>query len=103
MKPEDIVGTWRMGGDHCPTPEGRERRRGGGGEWARPSGRERLGLIRFDARGLRVVVIAAGRLALPDGVAQRPFTAYTGSWSFDGQTLKNTIDQSFISEFIGTT
>ena len=95
MKPQDIVGTWRMVGYHCRTEDGTE---------LPPTyGPEPIGLIRFDAHGRMVVVIADGRADLPDGTTPRPFTAYTGSWSFDGDTLQNTIDRSFIADFVGTT
>ena len=95
MKPEDIVGTWRMVGYHCRTA--------GGEELAPTYGPEPIGLIRFDRHGRMVVVIADGRSELPEELSQRPFTAYTGSWSFDGKLLKNTVDRSFITEFVGTT
>ena len=95
MKPEDIVGTWRMVGYHCRTAEGEE--------LAPTYGPEPIGLIRFDRHGRMVVVIADGRTELPEELSQRPFTAYTGSWSFDGKLLKNTVDRSFITEFVGTT
>jgi len=95
MKSEDIIGTWRMVGYHCRTAEG--------GELAPTYGPEPIGLIRFDSHGRMVVVIADGRVELPGDVPLRPFTAYTGSWTFDGQTLTNAVDRSFIAEFVGTT
>jgi hypothetical protein len=95
MKSEDIIGTWRMVGYHCRTAEG--------GELAPTYGPEPIGLIRFDRHGRMVVVIADGRVELPGDVPLRPFTAYTGSWTFDGTTLTNAVDRSFIAEFVGTT
>jgi hypothetical protein len=95
LSPADIVGTWRMVGYHNRTADGQELQQ--------TYGPEPIGLIRFDAHGRMVVVIADGRLDLPDGIVTRPFTAYTGRWSFDGRTLANTVDESFIRDFVGTT
>jgi hypothetical protein len=90
----DVVGTWRMVGYHNRTAEG---------DPLDPTyGPEPIGLIRFDPHGRMVVVIADGRLDLPAG-GRRPFTAYTGRWSFDGGILSTEIDESFLTHFVGTT
>jgi hypothetical protein len=95
MDPQVIVGTWRMVGYHCRTAAGEE---------LDPTyGPEPIGLIRFEPHGRMVVVIADGRLDLPSGLERRPFTAYTGRWEFDGATLRTTVDESFLTEFIGRT
>lgn len=95
MQSEDIFGTWRMVGYHNRTAAGQE---------LEPTyGPAPIGLIRFDPHGRMVVVIADGRLELPATLERRPFTAYTGRWVFDGATLKTTVDESFLTEFIGQT
>jgi hypothetical protein len=93
MNPDDIIGTWRMVAYHCRTAEG--------APLPPTYGPEPIGLIRFDPHGRMVVVIADGRSDLPAGVERRPFTAYTGQWTFDGKTLRNAVDESFLTHFIG--
>ena len=95
MQPADIVGTWRMVGYHNRTAAGQE--------LPQSYGPEPIGLIRFDAHGRMVVVIADGRLDLAPGVERRPFTAYTGQWEFDGKILRTAVDESFLKEFVGQT
>lgn len=95
MRPEDIVGTWRMVDYRNRTQSGEE---------LEPTyGPAPIGLIRFASHGRMVVVIADGRLELPMHIERRPFTAYTGHWIFDGKILRTMVDASFITEFVGVT
>lgn len=95
MNPQDIIGTWKMVGYHNRTPDGTELEQSYGPEF--------MGLIHFHPNGRMMVVIADGRAELPGHLKRRPFSAYTGSWTFDGKILLNEIDESFLKEFVGST
>jgi hypothetical protein len=95
MDAASLVGTWRMVGYHNRTEDGRELPQSYGPEF--------MGLFQFHPNGRVMLVIADGRRDLPSNVTRRPFSAYTGTWTFDGVTVSNQVDESFIAEFVGTT
>lgn len=90
-----LVGTWKMVGYHNRTADGRE--------LPQTYGPEFMGLFQFHPNGRVMLVIADGRRDLPPKFESRPFSAYTGTYTFDGVTLRNEIDGSFIADFVGTT
>jgi hypothetical protein len=95
VQAEDIIGTWRLIEYHNRTAEG---------VVLEPSfGPEAMGVIHFDANRRMVVVLTDGRRQLPDTVETRPFSAYTGLWEFDGDSVRVAVDQSAWAHFIGTT
>jgi hypothetical protein len=95
MNPDEIIGTWKMVGYHNRTVDGRELPQSYGPEF--------LGLFQFHENGRVILIIADGRATLPPALTERPFSAYTGSWTFDGEKVSNTIDAAYFPEFVGTT
>jgi hypothetical protein len=94
MEAAELLGTWRLIEYHNRTEDGK---------MLDPSfGPEAMGVIHFNANGRMLVVLTDGRRSLPPGVERRPFSAYTGIWEFDGETVKTAVDESAWPHFVGT-
>lgn len=94
MRAEDLLGTWRLVGYRNLTPDGRE---------VEASFAEAMGVMHIDPNGRMVVVLTDGRREIPARVGKRPFSAYTGLWTFDGQNLNVAVDESAWAHFVGST
>lgn len=94
MKPEELLGTWRLVEYHNRRPDGTE---------VEASFAEAMGVIHIDPGGRMVVVLTDGRRDLPPATKERPFSAYTGLWEFDGDELRVAVDASAWPHFIGST
>jgi hypothetical protein len=95
MNPDEIIGTWKLVGYHNRTVDGRELPQSYGPEF--------LGLFQFHPNGRVILIIADGRVELPASLTERPFSAYSGSWTFDGKKVSNTVDVAYLPGFAGTT
>ncbi len=94
MTPDDLIGTWTLLGNHHRSADGKE--------LDAQFGPEPMGVIRFDANGRMIVVIADARVRLPDALDQRPFSGYTGRWTLDGDVLTTEVDESFLTQYVGS-
>jgi hypothetical protein len=94
MTPDDLIGTWTLLGNHHRSPEG--------AVLDAQFGPEPMGVIRFDANGRMIVVIADARARLPDGLDRRPFSGYTGRWALNDDVLTTEVDESFLSQYVGS-
>jgi hypothetical protein len=94
MTPDELIGTWKLLGNNHRSADG--------AELEAQFGPEPMGVIRFDANGRMIVVIADSRVKLPDNVAQRPFSGYTGRWTLDGDVLSTHVDESFLTQYVGS-
>ena len=88
-----IVGTWKLVGarerdrDGKPLPE--------------PYGGKGLGRVMFNADGRMMAVTCDGRPDLPAG-AERAYSSYTGSYTFDGERLVTRVDGASDPSRIGS-
>lgn len=94
MTPDELIGTWMLLGNHHRSAEGRE--------LEAQFGPEPMGVIHFHANGRMIVVIADSRVTLPDAVEHRPFSGYTGRWTLDGGILSTQVDESFLTQYVGS-
>ena len=94
MRAEELLGTWRLTGYHNRTAEGVE---------LPPSfGTHVIGVMHFDANGRMIVALADGRPEPPANGARRQFSAYTGTWTFKGDSVDVDVDESAWAHFVGT-
>ncbi len=94
MTPDDLIGTWTLLGNHHRSPEG--------AVLDAQFGPDPMGVIRFDANGRMIVVIADARVRLPDGLDRRPFSGYTGRWALNDDVLTTEVDESFLTQYVGS-
>jgi hypothetical protein len=94
MTPDELIGTWKLLGNHHRSPEG--------AVLDAQFGPDPMGVIRFDANGRMIVVIADARVRLPDGLNQRPFSGYTGRWALNDDVLTTEVDESFLTQYVGS-
>jgi hypothetical protein len=94
MTPDELIGTWKLLGNHHRSAEGVE--------LEAQFGPQPMGVIRFDANGRMIVVIADARVKLPDALKQRPFSGYTGRWTLAGDVLTTEVDESFLTQYVGS-
>ncbi len=83
-----IVGIWKLVGSSARDPEGKP--------VPRPYGPEGMGLVTFKPNGRMMAVLNDGRAAVPEGTA-REYVSYSGTYTFDGQTLTTRVDGSSIA------
>ena len=94
MTPDDLIGTWTLLGNHHRSPEG--------AVLDAQFGPDPMGVIRFDANGRMIVVIADARVRLPHGLDRRPFSGYTGRWALNDDVLTTEVDESFLTQYVGS-
>jgi len=94
MTPDDLIGTWRLLGNNHRSADGEV--------LDAQFGPEPMGVIRFDANGRMIVVIADSRVKLPDALTQRPFSGYTGRWTLNDDVLTTEVDESFLTQYVGS-
>jgi hypothetical protein len=94
MTPDDLIGTWTLLGNHHRSAEGTE--------LDAQFGPDPMGVIHFHANGRMIVVIADARVRLPDALDRRPFSGYTGRWTLNGDVLTTEVDESFLTQYVGS-
>ena len=83
MIDERIIGTWRLRSTKAVDDDGKP--------LPPPLGPSPNGVVCFQTDGRMYSVICDGRASLPPG-EERIFVAYTGNYTFDGETLSTRVD-----------
>jgi hypothetical protein len=83
-----IVGIWKLVDSSARGPDG--------AAMPRPYGPEGMGLVTFKPNGRMMAVLNDARAVVPEGVV-REYVSYSGTYTFDGQTLVTRVDGSSIA------
>ena len=76
---KQITGTWRLVMTRAKNDTGEVMHA--------PYGPKPMGLAIFNSHGRMIAVLCGGRTTLPGHGVDREFNAYTGNYTFDGDTL----------------
>lgn len=88
-----LIGVWKLVNIHNTDKDGNTLRSS--------YGPKKEGLITFNDDQRMMVVISDGRKDLPSD-RPREYSSYTGTYSFDGTTLRTQVDGSLPLERVGT-
>jgi hypothetical protein len=88
-----IVGTWKLVGAKARDRDGKT--------LPEPYGGRGLGRVMFNADGRMMAVTCDGRPDLPAG-AERSYSSYIGSYTFDGERLVTRVDGASDPSRIGS-
>jgi hypothetical protein len=81
---KQITGTWRLVTTRAKNDAGEVMHA--------PYGPKPMGLAAFDSYGRMIAVLCDGRTTLSVGEVDREFNAYSGNYTFDGDTLSTLVD-----------
>jgi hypothetical protein len=93
MSMRSIVGTWKLVGANARDRDGKA--------LPEPYGGKGLGRVMFNADGRMMAVTCDGRPDLPVG-AERAYSSYIGSYTFDGERLVTRVDGASDPSRIGS-